>query len=159
MDLSSLFTGGIKGVAEGVGTLAKNIREAIVGPELTADQKTQIQMQLLAMEQATQKAAADYEAQLAAGQINLNMLDAQSTDRFRSYPRPAAIWMCVLGLLYSFLIQPLLPWTVETFCTVFGYANTIKPLPSLPTEVLMALGGSLLGLGGYRMWEKVKSKS
>ena len=157
--LSSLFSGGIEGIAKGVGSLAKDIREAIVGPELTSDQKAQIQIQLLAMEAAAQKAAADYESQLAAGQINLNTLDAQSTDRFRSYGRPAAIWMCVLGLFYSFILQPLLPWSVETFCAVFGYMPVIKPLPSLPTEILMTLGGSLLGLGGYRAWEKIKGKS
>jgi hypothetical protein len=157
--IGSLFAGGIKGVAEGIGSMAKGIREAIVGPELTPEQKTQIQLQLLAMEQAANQAAAQYESQLAAGQINLNTLDAQSTDRFRSYGRPAAIWMCVLGLFYSFLLQPLLPWTVETFCVVFGYTPLIKPLPNLPTEILMTLGGSLLGLGGYRSWEKTKGRA
>lgn len=157
--LASLIGGGAKGMLEGIGSMAKGIREAIVGPELTSEQKTQIEMQLAAMEAAAQKAAQDVDAIQAAGQIDLNKLDAQSGDRFRSWPRPAAMWTCVIGLAYSFLVQPLLPWTVQTIADVTGRVAKISTLPSLNTEVLMTLACSLLGIGGYRMWEKVKGKA
>lgn len=161
--LSSLMSGGVEGFGKGISTMAQGIRAAIVGPEMTAEQKTQIDMQLLMMDQAAQKMTADYEALIAKGQIDLSTLDAQSGDRFRSWPRPAAIWMCVLGLFYSFIIQPIVPWTLEVLAnilTLFGYQLIkIPPLPQLSGEVLLGLGGSLLGLGGLRTLDKIKGKA
>lgn len=150
----SLIAGGIKGMAEGVGSLALNIRTAIMGPEISAEQKAAIEQQLLAMEAVANKAAADYDTAQMQGQVDLMKLDAQSGDKFRAYGRPAAIWICVAGLAYSFLLQPLLPWTVETICSVTGYVSAIKPLPSLNGETLLALASSLLGIGTMRSVDK-----
>lgn len=152
-----LLAGGIKGMAEGVGSLAKDIRTAITGDEpLTADQKTKLQEQLSAMEAVAQKAAADYDTTQMTGQVELMTIDAQSGDRFRAWGRPAAIWICVSGLAYTFLVQPLLPWCVDTLCTLLGNANVIKPLPNLDGAALMTMAGSLLGIGGMRSFDKSK---
>jgi hypothetical protein len=152
-----LLAGGIKGMAEGVGSLAKDIRTAITGEApLTSDQKAKLQEQLAAMEAMAQKAAVDYDTAQMSGQVDLLKIDAQSNDKFRSYGRPAAIWICVSGLAYSFLVQPLLPWCIETACTLLGNVNVIKPLPSLDGPTLMAMAGSLLGIGGMRTVERLK---
>ena len=155
----SLLAGGVKGLAEGVGSLALNIRTAIKGPELSPEKKAEIEQQLLAMEAAANKAAADYDTAQMQGQVELMKLDAQSGDKFRAYGRPSAIWICVAGLAYSFLVQPFLPWAVETVCSVTGYVSVIKPLPVLNGEVLLAMASSLLGIGGMRSLERVKGKS
>lgn len=155
-----IMAGGIKGMAEGVGSLAVSIRTAITGDApLTTDQKAKLQEQLAAMEAVAQKAAADYDTAQMSGQVDLLKIDAQSNDKFRSYGRPAAIWICVAGLGYTFLIQPMLPWCVDTFCTLLGYANQVKPLPSLDSTALMTMAGSLLGIGGMRSFERVKGVS
>ena len=107
-----LLAGGIKGMAEGVGSLAKDIRTAITGDEpLTADQKTKLQERLSAMEAVAQKAAADYDTTQMTGQVELMTIDAQSGDRFRAWGRPAAIWICVTSRTKACRPKsPALPW-------------------------------------------------
>lgn len=153
-----LLAGGIKGVAEGVGSLAVNIRTAFKGPELSPEKKAEIEQQLLAMEAAVQKVAADYDTMQMQGQMDLLKLDAQSGDRYRAYARPTALWVCVGGLAYTFLVRPLLPWVVETSCAVTGYVSVVKPLPALPEEALWLLASTLLGVGGMRSFDKVRGK-
>lgn len=158
--LSSLMSGGVEGIGKGISEMAQGVRKAIMGPELSAEDKAKIEMQLLAMDQGAQKMAAEYESMLAKGQIDLNLLDAQSNDKFRSWPRPSVIWMCVFGFFYCFILRPLLPWSLNVaglILSAWGYQ--VVPIPELPpleTEVLLTMAGCLLGLGGYRTMEKIK---
>ncbi|XAI96486.1 holin [Microcystis phage Mel-JY34] len=80
-------------------------------------------------------------------QIDVNKVDAQS-DRFIQYgARPAALWMCVAGLGYTFLIQPIGSW-------VMANLSKWSALPELNTEVLLFMGSGLLGLGTLRTVDK-----
>lgn len=156
--LSSLFAGGIKGVAEGVGSLAKNIREAIVGPELSADQKARIELQLMAMESALQQAAQQYDIEQMRGQVDLNKIESAQDSWFKSAWRPATGWCCVLGLFYTFIIRPVLPWAVDTGCKIFGGASALAVMPEIPMGDLMVLLGGMLGLGVMRSTEKIMGR-
>jgi hypothetical protein len=81
-------------------------------------------------------------------QIEVNKVEAQHTDRFVSGWRPGAGWVCVAGLAYTFLAQPLLAW---------GSSIQGWPVPPvLDIEALMILLGGMLGLGGLRTFDKVK---
>lgn len=80
-------------------------------------------------------------------QIDNNKIDAQS-DRFFQYgARPAALWMCVAGLGYTFLIQPIGSWLMANL-------SNWSPLPELNTEVLLFMGSGLLGLATLRTVDK-----
>jgi len=80
-------------------------------------------------------------------QIDVNKVDAQS-DRFIQYgARPAALWMCVAGLGYTFLVQPIGSW-------VMANLSKWSALPELNTEVLLFMGSGLLGLGTLRSLDK-----
>ncbi len=80
-------------------------------------------------------------------QIDVNKIDAGS-DRFIQYgARPAALWMCVAGLGYTFLLQPIGTWLMANL----GHWS---PLPQLDTEVLLFMGSGLLGLGTLRTVDK-----
>lgn len=80
-------------------------------------------------------------------QIDVNKVDAQS-DRFIQYgARPAALWMCVAGLGYTFLLQPIGTWIMANW-------SDWTPLPELNTEVLLFMGSGLLGLGTLRTVDK-----
>jgi hypothetical protein len=56
----------------------------------------------------------------------------------------------VFGLVYQFIVQPILPWAVS----VSG--GSVPPLPPIDNETLMVLLTGMLGLGGMRSWEKIK---
>jgi hypothetical protein len=155
----SLIAGGIKGVAEGIGSLVKDVGAVITGKvTLTPEQTTELQAQLMALDAAAQKAAVDFDMQQQQGQIDLLKLDALSNDKFRAWGRPATIWICNVGLLYDFLIRPMLPWCVETFCSVTGYISVIKPLPTLDGNTLLTMSTVLLGVGTMRTVDKLKGK-
>ncbi len=124
----------IGGVFSGIGTLAKDIRSAITG-EISPEKKSEIEMKLLEIE----------NAQLAA-QTEINKAEAQSEHLFVSGWRPAVGWCCVLGLFYSFFVQPLCGWA----SSIWKFA----PPPLLDMGVLLQLLVGLLGLAGLRSWEK-----
>lgn len=81
------------------------------------------------------------------GQVEVNKIEAASTDLFRGGWRPAAGWVCVVGLFYANLAQPLLSWASVNFAW--------QAPPSLDLEPLLALLFGMLGLGYYRTREKL----
>lgn len=152
----SLAEGSFKGLLGGVGALAKDVRTAITGKEALSGEQ---QMELLRQVNALETLAATLEQQGAEGQIALNKIDAQSGSLFKGGWRPSLGWCCVLGLIYTFLIRPLLPWCVEVGALIFGKTVTLPNMPPLDTQELMALVMTMLGFGGYRMYERIKGKA
>jgi hypothetical protein len=152
----SLAEGSLKGLVGGVGELFKDVRTAITGKEpLTSEQQIDLIRQMNALETM----AASLEAKAADGQIELNKIDAESGSLFKGGWRPALGWCCVLGLIYTFLVRPLLPWSVQVGALIVGKTVVLPAMPPLDTKELMALVLALLGFGGFRMYERVKGKS
>lgn len=115
-------------------------------------QASEAKLKALEMAQRGELAVLDADMRLALAQIDVNKAEAQ-TDIFRGGWRPAVGWVCVFGLAYQFLAQPLLPWVVGLFGAV------VPPLPAIDNETLMVLLTGMLGLGGLRSWERVKGKA
>ena len=86
---------------------------------------------------------------LAKEQAKANTEAAKHPSMFVAGARPAIMWVCCLGLFWSFFLAPLLNW----FLAISG---TDMPLPAIETDGLLTLTLSLLGLGGYRSFEKFK---
>ena len=116
-------------------------------PQQAADAKIKV----LEMAQRGELAVLDAEVKLAMGQLEVNKVEA-GTDLFRGGWRPATGWACVFGLVYQFLLQPILPWAVALF------GVTVPPLPAIDNETLMVLLTGMLGLGGMRSFEKIRGK-
>ena len=76
------------------------------------------------------------------GQVQQNVEDSRSNDRYRSYPRPTAMWICVIALAYNSIIYPMLVW----LCLNMGW---IAP-PPLPGEATYTALMGMLGLGTMR---------
>ena len=51
--------------------------------------------------------AQEHAQQLAKGQIEINKEQAKHPSIFVSGARPAIMWVCCLGLLWQFFIQPI----------------------------------------------------
>lgn len=149
----SLAEGSFKGLLSGAGDLVKDLRTAITGKEpMTSDQ----QVELLKMADALQSRLAEVESRAQQGQIDLNIIDAKSASMFKGGWRPALGWCCVLGLIYTFLVRPLLPWAVQVGALIIGKDVMLPVMPPLDMQELMALVMALLGFGGFRMYEKIK---
>ena len=105
------------------------------------------------VEQAAERQRAQLELlQLAQAdslaQIEVNKIEAGTGDRYIGGWRPGAGWVCVIGLAYTFLAQPLLSW--------IALIQDWPVPPAIDIEALMILLGGLLGLSGFRSVEKVK---
>lgn len=88
------------------------------------------------------------ETNLALAQIEVNKAEASSGNAFASSWRPGVGYVCVLGLAYTFLVQPFLAW--------YSINNAMSAPPSLDMGVLTTLLGGLLGIGTLRTVERVK---
>ena len=123
--LSKLLGSGTKGI----GSLAKDIREAIKGKELDPNKKLEM------------------AGKLAEVQTKINEAEATHRTVFVAGWRPFIGWVCGLGLLYAVFIEPLLRFVF----TVKGW--TIE-FPEIDTTITMQVLFGMLGLVGARSYEK-----
>ena len=89
---------------------------------------------------------------LDLAQAQTNLEQAKHSSVFIAGARPAIMWICAFGLGWQFVFQPVFVWGLA----VSGSDLTI---PMIPTEGLMSLTLSLLGLGAMRSAEKFKGKA
>lgn len=80
-------------------------------------------------------------------QVELNKVEAKHRSIFVAGWRPFIGWVCGVGLLMSFIINPVLQWA------------TSKPGPVLPEDIMMELIIALLGLGALRTVEKLQGRA
>jgi hypothetical protein len=113
--------------------------------------KQAAQLELLKLQQAGDFRQLEADLQLALAQTKINEVEAASPDVFRGGWRPAAGWVCVAGLAYQFLFQPLAAWSGG----IHGWA----PPPVLDLGDLYGLLFGMLGLGAYRSFERLNGKA
>lgn len=81
-------------------------------------------------------------------QAEINASDSASSDKFKSYWRPAIAWVCALSFAWEYVIQPIAVFTL-TLCKV-----EIPPLPKLDMSTMMPVLIGMLGLAGMRSLDK-----
>tara|TARA_R100000322_G_scaffold81987_1_gene51264 strand:+ start:702 stop:1097 length:396 start_codon:yes stop_codon:yes gene_type:complete len=86
----------------------------------------------------------------ALAQIEINKIEAASSDFFKSSWRPFIGWVCGVAFAYHFVLQPIIIFVVALF------GAEIPALPEFDMASLMTVLGGLLGLGGLRTYEKSK---
>lgn len=118
----NLLLGKKSGDGTAVGSLAKDIREAIKGKEVDP-------------------------MELIKYQTEINKMESQHRSVFVSGWRPFTGWICAIALAYNFVIRDLLIWAFE-----------IQEVPpALQMDHLMTVLFGMLGLGGFRTFEKYKN--
>lgn len=113
-----------------------------------ADAKAKAQLELARLAQEGEFKTLDHELQVSLAQANINAIEAAQTNPFSAGWRPAAGWVCVLGLGYEFLARPILPWVLAV-----AQVPDVPPLPSLDGVIFELIFG-MLGLGTMRSLER-----
>lgn len=126
--ISDLAEGGAKGLFSGIGSLVKDIRTAWTGKPPEYEQK------LLEFEQKI----AEMDQALAQGQIEINKIEAQSENLFKSGWRPFIGWVCGFALVGQFIVFPFVSSFVKT--------------PDWSQLITLLL--ALLGMGTLRSFDK-----
>ena len=147
--LSNLVGGatlsGVKGIFEGVGSLAKDIRSAITGeisPEAQAELLNKV---------------AQIEALGQQGQLRVNEAEAAHRSVFVAGWRPFIGWVCGVSLASYFIPQYIL--AAVLWVRACWAAQVLLPYPIPEPVGLMTLLTGMLGLGVLRTVEKMKGKS
>lgn len=123
---------------------SKILDRVIPNPE----QRAAAQLEMFRAQQAGEFKELDNQLQRDLAQIDTNKIEAASPDLFRGGWRPAVGWVCVIGLLYTYLGQPLLAWISGIF--------SVPVPPQLELGDLLVLLGGMLGLGTLRTTERIK---
>jgi hypothetical protein len=136
---------GIGSIIDGVGKIA--------GDLITTD-KEKMQLELEGRKLDLEQARIDQATDLA--QVEVNKIEAGSSNLFVSGWRPAVGWVGVAGVAYQFLGYPLMQWIWAFGQGVDLIPKGLAPPPDLQVEQLMTLLAGLLGFGGMRSFEKSK---
>lgn len=88
------------------------------------------------------------DLQVIAGQIEINKVEASSSNLFVAGWRPFVGWVCATALLYTLVLAPV----AMSIAVILGHALV---LPIIQTELLTTLLIGMLGLGGMRTVEKL----
>jgi len=134
---------GIDDAISAVSTLADDVVKR-VWPDATELEKAKLV-------QATQEMQNQY--QLILGQLEINKVEAASTSLFVSGWRPAVGWVCVAGMAYVAILEPL-----ARFLAVVGFAY-VGVFPVIDTTITSQILFGILGLGAARTVEKIKGVS
>jgi hypothetical protein len=82
------------------------------------------------------------------GQLEINKAEASNPSRFVSGWRPFIGWVCGAGCAWNWVGLPV----VKAGCVIAGYSVA---LTAADISEMMPLLVAMLGLGGYRTYEKV----
>ena len=115
-------------------------------------QKLAAQQELVKMGMSQELAYMANETSLIKMQMDVNLAQASSGNTFASTPRPALMWVGVLGVAYQWIIVPLGAFAYTTYT---GHALPVQP-PVMDGNLMVMLGG-LMGIHiGARSVEKIK---
>lgn len=84
-------------------------------------------------------------------QAKINQIEAGHRSVFVAGWRPFIGWICAVSLLYSFMLRDLI-----ALIAVNSGGNVP---PELPMEHILGLVIPMLGMGGFRSWEKIKGRT
>lgn len=126
----------VKGLAEGVGSLALDIRSAITG-DMRPETRAKLEQAALQADQIAQ-----------ASQAEINKIEAASSSMFVAGWRPFIGWVCGIVLAWQYVCYPFFLWVLA----IIG--STMTPPPQLSLEELWPIITGMLGLAAYRSYEK-----
>jgi hypothetical protein len=138
---------GIGAVMQGIGGLAKDIRTAIVGQEITAEQQAIIQQKLM-----------DLEIEAGKAQSAMIVAEASSADPMTSRARPMFMYVFYFILLTMGIFVPAIGVWFPGHSAIF-YTNVAAGFKAIPSDLYTLFGAGYLGYVGMRGYEKVKGAS
>ena len=133
----------VKGIGEGVSTLANGLRSAITG-EMPPEVRAKIEELVIQAESLDRQS-----------QSEINKMEAQHRSIFIAGWRPFIGWTCGVSFCMHFIIFPLAEWYMG-YLEMLGFGERIE-MPQLDMDQLIPLVLGMLGLGVYRTYEKKKN--
>lgn len=128
----------VENAGNGVSNVIESIRFGLTG-DMPPEERVKLQELLVRLQELQNK--------MNEGQVQINLKEAESPSLFKSGWRPAIGWIGVFSLFYHFIGYNLLVWYL-------ALTESAVTAPALNTEGLFSLVLGMLGIGGYRTYEK-----
>jgi len=122
-----------------IADLAKTVVDKIF-PDKTQEEKDKLTLALAQM---------NSELTQLTAQTDINKVVAASNSLFVSGWRPWIGWICGMGLAYVSLIEPISRFIAKVLCQYTG------EFPLIDTTITMQVLLGMLGLAGFRSWDKM----
>lgn len=148
-------------------TLGKRIDDLFTSDEERGDIATQ--QQKIALKQLVTQLKAQHT------QLQINLQQTKHPSLFVAGARPTIIWIGAAGLAYEAIVRPLGTWlilqTLDLNAIMGPQAlQSATPqqvqaildfyaLPGMNTELFLPIIFGVLGIGGFRTWEKINGKA
>jgi hypothetical protein len=132
--LKDMFAGTGEGIFKGLTDLTKVFKEGST--------------EAMQLRHAVDMAEIQYNTVMAQIQAKINEIEAAHTNLFVSGWRPFVGWVCGASFAYAVILNDFINW----IAAVAGLPAFPEPDTTLTLEILMCL----LGIAGYRSYEKTK---
>ena len=121
--------------------------------KVVPDKTKQAELQLELAKLAQSSAFKEIDAQLQAnqGQVDIDKIEAASETWWKAGWRPFIGWVGGISLAYAAILEPLARFIAKVG---FDYAGEF---PAIDTDITMQIVIGMLGFGGFRTYEKLKS--
>lgn len=141
---------GIPIIGDIIGGLINGAKDVVSEVVVDKDKRNQINFELDRLELDYADRAQQRLHEQMISQVEVNKVEAGSSNMFVAGWRPAVGWVGVASLAGAYLFIPIASWFARV---AFEYEGTF---PVLETEGMMFLLAGMLGFGGLRSWEKIK---
>jgi hypothetical protein len=129
----------------GIGTVIESVGK--VASDLITTDKERLDMALREKE---------LDQRLDLAQIEVNKSEAQHATLFVAGARPAILWVGAFALMWTYIAHPMLVWLWAFLQSQNYIPSELQPPPTLGSDTLWVIISGILGLGGYRTFEKSK---
>lgn len=146
MGIGSVFSSVANALTGGVVDKAMGMIDKLIPDKNLAQQ---LKSQLETLREANDHEKEMAEVALMAGQNAINLEEAKSPSIFVAGWRPAIGWTCGMGIAWAFVLKPMVEWGYFIYT-----GSQLIGAPTLDTSELMSLIIAMLGLAGYRTYEK-----
>lgn len=136
--MSGLINLDVGSIVTGIGKLADDL--------FTSDEER--------LKVALQEKAMDMD--LVKGQLEINKAEANNPSMFIGGWRSAMGWTGVFALAYKFFFYEFILWAWALLQAYGSIPNDMMPPPSVSVSELYPIILGMLGLGGFRSFEKLK---
>lgn len=129
----------------GIGTVIESVGK-VAGDLITTDkERMQLELEGRKLDQAIDLA-----------QIEVNKVEAASSSVFVSGARPAILWIGAIAMAWTYIAHPILVWCWTLLQAKQYIPSGMPPPPTLDSDSLWVIVSGILGLGGFRTFEKTK---
>ena len=102
---------------------------------------------------------AKIDASLLTTQMEVNKAEASHASIFVAGARHAILWIGAAAMAWTFVLHPMLVWCWALMQAKGWIPQGMPNPPTLQSDELWVIISGILGIGGYRTFEKVKGVS